>query len=341
MSPISRYLVRTGLLLTLAFLLAYCSSDQPKTPAKTPAPSIPALSPMNIPAFQADSAFAYIKKQVSFGPRVPNTEAHKKCASWLVAEFRRRGLTVIEQKFQATHFTGVKYNCTNIIAQYKPELTQRIVFAAHWDSRFQADQDDTRKNEPIAGADDGASGVAVLLEMARLLQQQSMDMGVDFVLFDAEDQGDDSENGKDNSKTWCLGSQHWAKNLHRPNYFPQFGILLDMVGGANAKFKKESISVQAAPKIVDRVWNTAAALGYSNTFVPQVGPGITDDHLFVIQLAQIPMIDIINLPGGTESGFVPHWHTHDDDLSAIDRSTLRIVGDVCTNVMYRAASPTL
>jgi glutaminyl-peptide cyclotransferase len=310
-----------------------------KKPVKTPVVSTKTpIESVQLPAFQADSAFYFVQKQVDFGPRVPNTPAHQKCAVWLAATFRRLGLTVIEQKFTAVNFRGISMNAVNIIGQYKPELPRRIVYAAHWDSRFMADYDPKKKDGAISGADDGGSGVAVLLEMSRLLQQQPADIGVDFVLFDAEDQGNDNPEAKNSSETWCLGAQHWAKNPHRPNYMPIFGILLDMVGGANPHFSKEPFSMQAAPGIVEMVWKTAESLGHKQAFVSEMGPAITDDHVFVIRDARIPMIDIVNRPTNTATSFVPHWHTHADNMSAIDKNTLRIVGETCTAVLYRVAA---
>ncbi|MBV6438397.1 MAG: Aminopeptidase YwaD [Saprospiraceae bacterium] len=333
--------IAIGLLVVFAasyivMSLPRCKSDStaPVKPPVTQTPQ-PAVPQVPTPAFNADSAFLFVKKQVDFGPRVPNTEAHRKCAAWLAGEFKRHGLAVIEQKFQAPHYKGGTFNGINIIGQYKPENPRRILLAAHWDSRFHADQDKKDTNKPILGADDGGSGVGVLLEIARLLQQNPADIGVDFVLFDAEDQGNDADDNQDHSKTWCLGAQHWSKNLHKPGYMPLFGILLDMVGGANPRFQKEGVSMQAAPGIVEKVWSTAASLGYSNVFVQEQGNAVTDDHYFVITNARIPMIDIISRPGGTKTGFVPHWHTHDDNMNAIDKNTLRMVGEVVTAVVYR------
>ncbi len=288
---------------------------------------------MPTPTFNADSAFVYVKKQVDFGPRVPNTEAHRKCAAWLSQSFKQHGLNVVEQRFKATHYKGTEFDCVNIIARYKPDNPRRILLAAHWDSRFQADQDTKNPAKPILGADDGASGVGILLEIARTLEKSGVDIGVDLICFDAEDQGNDAE-GSDESRTWCLGAQHWAQNKHDPNYFPLFGILLDMVGASDAKFPKEGISAQAAPVIVDKVWATAASLGYESTFSAEIGSGITDDHYFVIKMANIPMIDIISRPGNTKSGFPAHWHTHNDDMSKIDKNTLKMVGQTCISVVF-------
>ncbi|MDX2134068.1 MAG: M28 family peptidase [Saprospiraceae bacterium] len=332
----------TAVLLLLLFVLAGVLSVCKNEPSqdKPSVPSAPAVTPVAVPAFQADSAFLYVKKQVDFGPRVPNTDAHRRCGEWLAAELRRHGMAVIEQEFTAQHYKGTTFQCVNVIGQYKPELQRRILLAAHWDSRFIADQDTKDKNKAIPGADDGGSGVGVLLELARTLNANPVDIGVDIVFFDAEDQGNDSDDGQDHSRTWCLGSQHWAQNLHKPGYYPMYGILLDMVGAANPRFAKEGISRQAAPQIVDRVWNQADRLGYAHVFVNENGAAITDDHLFVIQLARIPMIDIINRPGQTTSGFVPHWHTHNDNMSAIDKNTLGMVGNVVTHCVYNTYNET-
>jgi glutaminyl-peptide cyclotransferase len=329
-------LISVMLLSVVLLAVQRCKNDE-KEKIENKVVQPPPVQNITVPEFNADSAFYFVKKQTEFGPRVPNTEGHKKCAVWLAGQMRRMGLTVIEQKFQANHYKGTTFNCVNLIGQYRPEKPARILFAAHWDSRFMADQDDENKQKAIPGADDGGSGVAVLLELARVLQQTPPDIGVDIILFDAEDQGNDSDDNKDHSETWCLGAQYWAKNPHRPGYSPLFGILLDMVGAANPKFAKEGISMQAAPGIVNKVWSIAASLGYGSAFVPETGQGITDDHLFVIRYANIPMIDIINRPGQTKSGFVPHWHTHDDNLSAVDKNTLKMVGQTCTAVVYRAA----
>lgn len=330
----TRFLRNLVVLMLGAVAFTACVEDKPPVVTNGPAVTKSTVPQVAVPTFNADSAYVNIQKQVDFGPRVPNTAGHSKCAAWLSNEFKRYGMTVIEQKFQAQHYKGTTFNCVNIIGQYKPELPNRILLAAHWDSRFMADQDTKNTNKPIDGADDGGSGVGVLLEMARILEANPVDIGVDFVLFDAEDQGNDSDDGQDNSRTWCLGAQHWAKNTHIPGYSPMFGILLDMVGGKNPKFAREGLSRTFAPAIVDKVWNTAASLGYSNAFVPEDGAAITDDHYFVIQLARIPMIDIISRPGETKSGFVKHWHTHADDMSAIDKTTLKMVGQTVTAVVY-------
>jgi glutaminyl-peptide cyclotransferase len=322
-------------LLVIAGILTYfsCKEDKPVTPLPA-TPEKPAVQ-VPVPAFNADTAYAMVKKQVDFGPRVPNTKAHKACAAWLAQTMRGYGLEVIEQPFKANGYTGVTWEGMNIIGQYKPEQKRRIMIAAHWDSRFQADKDVKDKQKAIDGADDGGSGVGVILEMARVLQANPVDIGVDFVLFDVEDQGQDSDDGQDHSKTWCLGSQHWAKNRHKPGYFPYSAILLDMVGAKDATFKKEGFSTQTAPQLVNQIWNLAAAMNYGNYFVQENMNGIVDDHYFVIKEASIPMIDIINTKGEGEKLFGSYHHTHADNMSNIDKNTLKAVGQVMIAYIYR------
>ncbi len=299
-------------------------------------PPRPAFPEAPTPDFSADSAYNFVKKQTDFGPRVPNTAAHKKCAAWMAREFRRFGLIVIEQKFQAKHYVGTTFDCVNIIAQYKPDAPKRILLAAHWDSRFVADKDTRDTLKPIDGADDGGSGVGVLLEIARQLQTMPPDIGVDLLCFDAEDQGDDNGDGAD---TWCLGSQYWGKNVHRPNYQPYYAILLDMVGAKGARFQKEGISMQLAPTVVDKIWTLAGSLGYGQYFVSSLGNGITDDHVYVARHARIPMIDVISTPSDGDDAFGDYHHRHSDNMSVIDKNTLKAVGQTMSAVIWRSAAP--
>ncbi len=292
------------------------------------------------PVFNADSAYFFVAEQVAFGPRVPNSVAHKKTASWIINELKDSGLEVVEQDFKAFTYDNETLDAKNIIASYNPTATKRILLAAHWDSRPFADKDDERKAEPIAGANDGASGVGVLLEIARTIAnaENKPTVGIDFIFFDAEDWG--TPEGYTGTTTleyagYCLGSTYWSKNLHKPNYSAYFGILLDMVGAKGATFRQEGYSMQIAPSVVKNVWNTASQLGFSQYFVnePMEG-GITDDHVPVIQNAKIPMIDIIDLKR-TENTFFDGHHTHDDDISVIDKNTLKAVGQTVLQVLYQ------
>jgi glutaminyl-peptide cyclotransferase len=323
-------------LALFSFGLTGCKSDDAGQSAADSPPAVPVA----VPKFERDSAYAFVAKQVSFGPRVPNTEAHRQCRQWLADQFRAYGAKVIEQNFQATAYTGEVLEATNIIAQYNPEATKRILLAAHWDTRPFADSplSQERQEEPILGADDGASGVAVLLEIARQLQSNPLAMGVDIVLFDAEDYG---ESGGGKAETYALGAQHWSRNMHvGGKQRPKYGILLDMVGAKDARFPKEYFSMQYAPQVVNKVWKLAQDMGYGNYFVNDPGGGVMDDHYFVNTIAGLPMIDIINRPVGTETGFGEYWHTHDDDLDIIDPRTLRAVGQVVLAVVYREANGT-
>lgn len=297
-------------------------------------------TPLSVPKFSSDSAYQFIEKQLSFGPRVPNTEAHRACKNWLVQKFNEFGATVIEQDFKATAYNGKILNGTNIIAQYNPEIKKRLVFAAHWDSRHVADSpiNDERPKEPILAADDGGSGVAVLLEMGRVLQANGLEnMGVDLILFDAEDYGDDNRENA-NMDSWCLGSRYWSKNLHAENYRPKYGILLDMVGSKNATFPKEGKSMRYAPAIVEKIWGLAQAKGYGNFFTNNRREVGIDDHVPVNINAKIPMIDIINMSQETQTGFGLHWHTHNDNMEVISKRTLDVVGRMMLEVTYREAA---
>ncbi len=306
-----------------------------------PAAEVPAaeVNLVETPDFKADSAYQYIAQQVAFGPRVPGSEASKNTLQFLVAKLKSYGWTVTEQPFTAFRYDGKKLQGTNIIAQFQPAVAKRILLAAHWDARSIADKDSVRKDEPIDAANDGASGVGVLLEIARNLHEAKNKpaVGVDIVLFDLEDHGEPEDYaGEHKPNSWALGSQHWATNLVPSNYRPYYGILLDMVGGKGAMFPHEGSSMQYAPGIVRSVWSTAADLGYSNLFVDQDAFGISDDHTAVNEIAKIQMIDIIDLRaanGGFEFG--SFHHTHADNLANIDKTTLKAVGQTLLQVLYR------
>ena len=293
---------------------------------------------INIPTFSADSAYAYIEKQLSFGPRVPGTEGHQKCAAWLESKLISFGAELIVQKASVTNWDNHSMSISNFIAQYQPEKANRILLMAHWDTRAVADYDpDPKKRDfPIPGANDGASGVGVLLEIARNLQDHQPALGIDIILFDAEDQGVPEHRELEwTADSWCLGSQYWSKNPHVPNYYARYGILLDMVGGHHAVFTQEEVSVYYAQPVLDKVWKKARELGYGQHFSYEKTPQIVDDHRYVNEIAGIPSIDIIQYDAGTESHFGSYWHTHNDDLTAISKTTLTAVGEVVTHVIFK------
>jgi len=289
------------------------------------------------PEFDPDSAYRYVEKQVSYGPRVPNSDAHRACGDYLTAKLTAFGAKVIEQKADIKHYDGSIFHMRNIIGSYRPEKSKRILLFAHWDTRPWADRetDPDKQKRPILGADDGASGVGVLLEIARQLQHKPADVGIDIIFFDLEDAGQPAFDTRTlPGEWWCMGSEYWSKNPHVPAYKAAYGILLDMVGAPDATFMKEGYSVQYAANVVEKIWRTAADLGYGQYFISRNNGYITDDHLPVNKNHRAPAVDIINIKDNTSTGFAAHWHTHDDNMNAIHRSTLKAVGQTVMEVIY-------
>ncbi len=289
------------------------------------------------PAFSADSAYFFIQKQVDFGPRVPNTPQHTACADYLEQQLKNFGAEVMVQKADVRAFDGTMLKAKNIIGSYNPEAETRILLFAHWDTRPWADHDSNPENhkKPVLGANDGGSGVGVLLEMARIFNIQKPAVGVDIIFFDAEDYGAPNDMvTQETSDSWCLGSQYWSANKHKAGYRAKYGILLDMVGARGAKFYREQISDMYAKYLVDKVWQKAAELGFSNYFINQAGGAITDDHLYVNQIGGIPSIDIIQQEKNSDTGFGSYWHTINDTMENIDKSTLNAVGTTVLSIVY-------
>lgn len=278
-------------------------------------------------SFDADSAYSYVARQVAFGPRVPNTEAHRLCGEWLSGELRKRGMKVVEQRAELKAFDGTKLNALNIFGQFNPEKDDRVLLLAHWDCRPWADQDADPANHkiPVDGANDGASGVGVILEIARQLSLKNPGKGIDVLFVDAEDWGTEGD-----EQSWAMGARYFMEHLPVDNYMPREAILLDMVGGKNAVFCREYFSEQAAPRLAQSLWGIAESLGYGNLFLNQFGGAVTDDHVQLIEHG-IPTVDIIEYHPADEVGFDPDWHTVNDNLDGIDRNTLQAVGET---VMY-------
>jgi len=293
---------------------------------------------INVPVFNADSAFEYVKKQTDFGPRVPNTKAQLQCAKYLVNTMKKFADTVIVQHCKVRAYNNDILEIQNIISIFNPKASERILFGAHWDSRPYADHDPDKKNlwTPIDGANDGASGVGVLMEVGRQLSLQNPNIGVDIIFFDGEDYGEPQSMQSNKQDTWGLGAQYWAKNPHEYGYTAKYGVLLDMVGAKNIVFPRESFSDYYASNIVDKVWGIAESLNYDNYFVNKKGSYIDDDHYYINKLIGIPMIDVIHLdPNSTNGTFFDHWHTLKDNIDIIEPQSLKIVGDVMLNVIYR------
>ncbi len=293
-----------------------------------------------IPTFNQSAAYTFVEEQLSFGSRVPGTEAHVKAGDFLVEKFKKQGAEVTEQTFELSSWDGHQLPLRNIIASYYPQKTKRILLAAHWDSRPYADKDANEPNTPMIAANDGASGVAVLLEIGRILSEnEPKNVGVDIILFDGEDWGERVETGyitppEGYESWWCLGSQYWSKNKHKENYSAFFGILLDMVGARGSQFHVEGLSRRFAPKVVERVWGEAELLGFSNVFVNKVKGEITDDHQFMNKVAKIPTVDIV-LYDPNWGYFGEQHHTLQDNLDLIDPIILNIVGQTVTNVVFK------
>jgi len=317
-----------------AMLLGFNSCDQSQNASKK---TTKTRKVVTVSQFNADSAYAFVAKQVSFGPRVPGTEAHQHCANWIAAKMNEFADTVYLQRFKARTYDKVTRNGVNIIASFKPKENKRLLLMAHWDSRPFADHDDDEANfkTPIDGANDGASGVGVLLEIARQFSLQSPNVGVDIVLFDLEDWGPPTQLNLYDDNYWGLGSQHWSKSPHIYGYQAAYGILLDMVGAEDAVFRKEYHSKLYARYILDMVWQTAGDIGYDEYFIDEDGIAATDDHYFVNKYAKIPSIDIIHVEDGKSgNSFFEHWHTTGDNMDKIDRKTLNMVGQVVMTVVY-------
>lgn len=307
-----------------------CGSKEAKTQQETDSPVV------EIPVFSGDSAALYVEMQVGFGPRVPGTEAHQLCLDYLKSSFEHFGAMVTIQEGQAVLYDGKKMPLKNIVASFNPEAQKRVIICSHWDSRPMADHDpvEANRNKAIDGANDGASGVGVMMELARLFSLQMPSVGVDLICFDLEDWGAPEGEESDHQDTWCLGSQYWAKHPHLPGYKANYGILLDMVGAPNAVFYREQISDYFASGVVDKIVRSAADLGYSKQFLNEQGGAVTDDHLYVNRLAKIPMADIIQFTPQTETGFAHYWHTLDDSMKNISPETLGMVGSVLAKIIY-------
>ncbi len=307
---------------------------------KKEAPEETSAAKVAAPAFSAEKAYEQIAAQVNFGPRIPNTEPHAQTEAYLIAELEKAGAKVQTQKFEAQTYDNELWNLTNIIGSLFPEKKKRILLAAHWDSRKIADKDSERKNMPIAGANDGASGVAVALEILRTIYNapSKPNVGIDVIFFDGEDNGEPNgtrvKSPTGDGSWWCLGSQHWSKNKHEAGYSAYYGILLDMVGAENATFHMEGYSLKYAPSVVNKVWRIADEIGYGQYFVPTEVATITDDHYYVNKYAKIPMIDIIPYDPLSDQFFPDYHHTHKDNMDIISHETLMAVGQTVLQVIY-------
>ena len=300
-----------------------CETDSAVTKrAKPKKIEIPPLS------FNEDSAYYFIEKQVGFGPRVPNTSSHSKCADWLFSYLSRHADKTLMQKAEVLAYNGEVLKMKNIIASFNPDAKKRIFLCAHWDTRPFADQDTENKDQPIPGANDGGSGVGVLLEVARQINLDSLKIGIDIILFDTEDYGAPRNSPQANKQdTWCLGSQYWSKRPHISGYNAKYGILLDMVGAKDARFSMEKNSMIYASSVMKRMWKLGHQLGHGSFFSYDKASPIVDDHLYINKIANLPCIDVVHYATYSNSGFGSFWHTHDDNMDVIDKGVLKAVGE--------------
>ena len=285
--------------------------------------------------FSADSAYTYIVQQLAFGARVPGTKAHEACGNWLVSELARHGAQVKSQYGTMTNYAGMPQAIRNVVAILEGNTSHAILLCAHWDCRPWSDEEELYENRfsPVMGANDGASGVGVILEIVRQLSIRKSKgefiPSIQVVFFDCEDMGTPAHfTGVQREHTWCLGSQLWAKEYNRSLQSIQYGVLLDMVGDPSATFPKEYFSMQYAGAYVERLWREANKLGYGRYFVQQATYyPITDDHYYVNTIASIPCVDVIDYKINTETGFAEWWHTQHDDIQNINKQTLQAVGE--------------
>ncbi|HUE77214.1 MAG TPA: M28 family peptidase [Longimicrobiales bacterium] len=276
------------------------------------------------PDFRADTAFALLERQVSFGPRVPGTAGHAAQLEWMIAYLRVRADTVVLQPFTHTGPEGERLEMTNVFARFQPERPDRVLLLAHWDTRPTADSEPTpeRRAMPIPGANDGASGTAVLLELANVLSSHSPPIGVDLLFVDGEDYAPDH---------MYLGATHFART-RPPAYEPFYGILVDMVADRTPLFPQEGYSRRYAPEVVDRVWRMAERLGYGHLFPATPGMPIKDDHVPLNEEGGIRTINIIDFDYGPGNAY---WHTLDDTIENVGPEGLEAVGTVLAELIYR------
>ncbi len=292
------------------------------------------------PAFSGDSAYAFVEKQLSFGPRVPNSKGHTDCAVWLIQQLRLSGAQVELQKGSLPDYSGRVQPIINIIGHFYPDSAvgtlPAVLLCAHYDTRAWCDEEEIYEDRlyNVPGANDGASGVAVLLEVARQLgQRDSLKQPVDIVFFDYEDQGTPRiYTGVQRENTWCLGSQLFAMQYPNRQERYRYGILLDMVGAPDASFPREMYSTQYAQNYVELIWRKAHQLGYGRYFMDKASFPITDDHYY-LNLAGIPCVDIIHYDSRNAAGFANWWHTRQDDIQNVDKNTLQAVGEVVLAVI--------
>jgi len=311
-------MIQRYILLAICIFIFSCNQKQSEKPAIENRKTL-----KHYPRFDGRSAFQYLTAQTQFGPRNPNSSGHQQCLNYLAAELKKFADSVVLQSFTEQGYNET-LKLTNVFASFKPHEEKRILLLAHWDTRPRADMEveQKNKNSPIVGANDGASGVAVLLELARVMKEHSPLVGVDILLTDGEDYGSSERDGNDN--LYFLGVKYFARTKSL-QYTPQFGILLDMVGDRDLQLPMEQNSMRYAPTVMELVWNAAEEIG-ATQFIHVPGEAISDDHL-ALNEAGIPTIDIIDFQ-------YPYWHTHQDTADKCSPESLEAVGKVLSFLIY-------
>jgi glutaminyl-peptide cyclotransferase len=275
--------------------------------------------------FSGESALRHATTLMAFGPRVPGTDGWQQSGDWIVARMRESADTVFTQEWTHTLATGATIPQRNIIARFRPEAAERVLYVAHWDTRPQSDQAGTAAERalPVPGANDNASGVGLLIALGELLKSTPPAVGVDFLFVDGEDWG-----SFDTNTDVLIGSGYFARNIPWPNYRPLFGVVWDMIGDRDLQIYQEIHSVRQAPEVVQRVWSVAAELGYANVFIPEQKTPITDDHLPLLR-AGLRVIDVIDID-------FPDHHKPSDTIDKISAESLQKVGDVAAALVLPA-----
>ncbi|MEO7962532.1 MAG: M28 family peptidase [Gemmatimonadaceae bacterium] len=270
-------------------------------------------------AFDGDAALGYVREQLAFGPRVPGSAGHRNTGDWITRMMRARADTVIEQRWTHVTHKGDSLPMRNVLARFRPAATERVLYVTHWDTRPKSDGSGVpkdKRNTPIPGANDGASGVGMFVALGDVLKKIPPSVGVDLLFVDGEDYGEFGPPDID----VLIGAKYFAGHLPSADYAPLFGVLWDMIGDRDLKIEKEENSLRKAPEVVARVWEKAASLGYGNVFVPTEGLSITDDHIPLLE-AKLRVIDVIDLD-------YPWHHTPDDTIDKVSAKSLKTVGDV-------------
>lgn len=320
--------------ILLSAVLSACSASNGGSAESAVATTDEVSTP--IPVFAADSAYAYVAAQTAMGPRTPGSKAHAQCCDWMVSMLNKFGAdTVWIQSGSIDNHRGGTAAINNVFARFGTSNSRRILLLAHYDTRPWADEDPdaSKHTQPIDGANDGASGVAVLLEVARQIGLNRPSVGIDILMADAEDSGISDSSDPESDLTWCLGTQFFADNLPYPGKLPEAAILLDMVGGHEAVFTKEYFSTQYSKDVCDAFRKAAEQAGFGTRFPDREGGAVNDDHIPLIR-AGIKAIDIIECSNPRTGSFNPTWHTMADNLDNIDPNTLGAVGQTVLQYLY-------